>query len=63
LNKKWEKSYYFTLNGIGEVFIGSTQISNELPITQVVDSVQVSYDNASETLIGLSTFKNKSVAK
>jgi len=61
--KNGNSFYYLTLSGANKIFIGSTQISNELPITQVGDSVQVSYDNDSEVLIGLSTFKNKSIAK
>lgn len=61
--KNGNSFYYLTLSGANKIFIGSTQISNELPITLVGDSVQVSYDNDSDVLIGLSTFKNLSMGK
>ena len=56
-------SQKLTLDQSSKIFIGSTQISNDLPITKIGDSVEISYDNDTEALIGLSTFKNKSIGK
>lgn len=61
--KNGNSFYYLTLDQSSKIFIGSTQISNELPITKIGDSVEISYDNDTEALIGLSTFKNKSIGK
>jgi hypothetical protein len=43
------------------IFIGSTQISNDFPITSVGDSVELSFDEEVGQLIGISGFKNKTV--
>ena len=61
--KNGNSFYYLTLDQSSKIFIGSTQISNDLPITKIGDSVEISYDNDTEALIGLSTFKNKSIGK
>lgn len=53
--------YYFTLSGSNFIFIGSSQISNEFPVTTVGDSVEVSFDNDSQDIIDVSTFNNKSI--
>jgi len=55
--------YYFTLSGSKYIFIGSSQISNEFPVTTVGDSVEVTFDNDSQDIIDVSTFDNKNVFK
>jgi len=51
--------YYFTLKDYPKIFIGSSQISNEFPVTVLGDSVTVTYDNDNQEIIDVSTFKNK----
>jgi len=51
--------YYFTLKDYPKIFIGSSQISNEFPVTILGDSVTVTYDNDNQEIIDVSTFKNK----
>jgi hypothetical protein len=55
--------YYFTLKSNTKVFIGSSQISNDFPITTIGDSVTVSYDNDNQDIIDVSTYKNKTIGK
>ncbi|MEI8086147.1 MAG: hypothetical protein WCG93_08020 [Paludibacter sp.] len=55
--------YYFTLRNSPKVFIGSSQISNDFPVSNVGDSVQVSFDNDNQDIIDVSSFKNKTVGK
>ena len=56
--KNGNSFYYFTLNGNPKIFIGSSQLSNELPVTIVGDSVNVSFDTDNEEVIDVSTFDN-----
>jgi hypothetical protein len=55
--------YYFTLKNSTKVFIGSSQISNDFPVTAAGDSVQLTFDNDNQEIIDVSSFKNKSVGK
>jgi len=55
--------YYFTLKSSPKVFIGSSQISNDFPITKIGDSVSVSFDNDNQDIIDVSSFKNKNIGK
>jgi len=55
--------YYFTLKNSPKVFIGSSQISNDFPISNVGDSVAVSFDNDNQDIIDVSSFKNKNFGK
>ena len=55
--------YYFTLRNSPKVFIGSSQISNDFPVSNVGDSVQVTFDNDNQDIIDVSSFKNKTVGK
>jgi len=55
--------YYFTLKSSPKVFIGSSQISNDFPITKIGDSVAVSFDNDNQDIIDVSSFKNKNIGK
>jgi len=55
--------YYFTLRNMPKVFIGSSQISNDFPLTNLGDSVYVTFDNDNQEVIDVSTFKNKNFSK
>ena len=55
--------YYFTLRNMPKVFVGSSQISNDFPLTNLGDSVYISFDNDNQEVIDVSTFKNKSFSK
>ncbi|AXG74198.1 hypothetical protein DVK85_08080 [Flavobacterium arcticum] len=56
--KSGNSFYYFTVDGSAKIFIGSSQLSNELPITQVGDSIDISFDTDAEQVINVSTFDN-----
>ena len=56
--KNGNSFYYFTVQGNNNIFIGSTQISNDIPITMIGDSVEIIYEEDTEKLIGVSSFKN-----
>ncbi|ADQ79177.1 hypothetical protein Palpr_1028 [Paludibacter propionicigenes WB4] len=55
--------YYFTLKNFPKIFIGSTQISNDFPVSNPGDSVYVSFDNDNQEVIDISSFKNRSIGK
>lgn len=55
--------YYFTLRNLPKIFIGSSQISNDFPLTNLGDSVYVTYDNDNQDVIDVSTFRNKNFSK
>jgi len=61
--KNGNSFYYFTVKSIQKVFIGSSQISNDFPITVIGDSVALTYDNDNQDVIDVSSFDNKSVGK
>ena len=61
--KNGNSFYYFTVKDIQKVFIGSSQISNEFPITVIGDSISISYDNDNQDVIDVSSFDNISVGK
>jgi hypothetical protein len=53
--------YYFTLKKFPKIFIGSSQVSNDFPLTNLGDSVYVTFDNDNQEVIDVSSFKNKSI--
>jgi len=55
--------YYFTLKNMPKVFIGSSQISNDFPLTNLGDSVYITFDNDNQEVIDVSTFRNKNFSK
>lgn len=61
--KNGNSFYYFTVQGESKIFIGSSQLSNQLPITRVGDQVEITYDADTEEVIDVSSFKNFSVGK
>jgi hypothetical protein len=61
--KNGNSFYYFTVKDNPKIFVGSSQISNQLPITNVGDSVFVTFDIDGEDIIDISSFKNKDLSK
>lgn len=59
--KNGNSFYYFTLRNSNKIFIGSSQISNELPVTAAGDSAEISFDNDNQEVIDVSTFNNLSL--
>ena len=55
--------YYFTLRNLPKVFIGSSQISNDFPLTTLGDSVYITFDNDNQDVIDISSFKNRNISK
>src|SRR5665647_363456 len=56
--KNGNSFYYFTVEGKENIFIGSSQISNELPVTTKGHSVVISSDADTRGLIDISGFNN-----
>lgn len=61
--KNGNSFYYFTVKDCPSIFVGSSQISNQLPITVVGDNVKISFDLDNEEIIDVSTFENISLKK
>ncbi|MES2864948.1 MAG: hypothetical protein V4666_12560 [Bacteroidota bacterium] len=61
--KNGNSFYYFTIKDYPSIFVGSSQISNQLPITAVGDNVKISFDLDNEEIIDVSTFENISLKK
>jgi len=57
--KNGNSFYYFTIKDYPRIFVGSTQVSGELPITVVGDSVEISFDIDEEKIIDVTRFDNK----
>ncbi len=57
--KNGNSFYYFTVKDYPSIFVGSTQVSGELPITVVGDSVEISFDIDEEKIIDVTRFNNK----
>ena len=56
--KNGNSFYYFTVQGSPKIFIGSSQLSNELPVTTVGDSISISFDADTEEVIDVNKFDN-----
>ena len=56
--KNGNSFYYFKVKDYPNIFVGSSQISNQLPVTMVGDSVTISFDVDLEEVIDISTFEN-----
>lgn len=61
--KNGNSFYYFTVNDYPKIFIGSSQLSNELPVTVVGDSISISFDADTEEVIDVATFDNLKLGK
>jgi hypothetical protein len=49
------------VKGYPKIFVGSSQISNQLPVTMIGDSIAVSYDQDLEEVVDVSSFENINV--
>jgi hypothetical protein len=54
--------YYIMINGSEKIFIGSSNISKKLPLTNVGDSISVQFDEAKQDEIEIFGFENLSLA-
>ncbi len=61
--KNGNSFYYFTVADSPKIFVGSSQLSNQLPITRVGDAIEISFDLDNEEVIDVSSFKNTSIGK
>lgn len=61
--KNGNSYYYFTLQNNPSIFVGSSQISSQLPISMVGDSVEVTFDVDKEEVVDVTTFKNLSLKR
>jgi hypothetical protein len=61
--KNGNSFYYFMVKDNPSIFVGSSQLSNELPITSVGDSIQIYFDVDMEQIIDISDFENLSIGK
>ncbi|HLP65772.1 hypothetical protein [Flavobacterium sp.] len=58
--KNGNSFYYFMVKDYPNIFVGSSQVSAELPVTVVGDSVSISFDVDEEKIIDVVRFDNKS---
>ncbi|WP_396187233.1 hypothetical protein [Flavobacterium sp.] len=56
--KNGNSFYYFTIKDYPNIFVGSSQVSSEIPVTIVGDSVKVSFDIDNEQVIDVTSFDN-----
>jgi hypothetical protein len=50
--------YYFKVKDYPNIFVGSSQISSQLPVTIIGDTVKISFDVDLEEVIDVSSFEN-----
>lgn len=56
--KNGNSFYYFKVKDYKNIFVGSSQISSQLPITLIGDTVKISFDIDLEEVIDVSSFEN-----
>ena len=61
--KNGNSFYYFTVKDYQNIFIGSSQISNILPVSSIGDSIEISFDSDTQGIIDISSFKNNTLQK
>ena len=61
--KNGNSFYYFKVKDYPNIFVGSSQISNQLPVTMIGDSIKISFDIDTEEVIDVSTFQNLDLKK
>jgi len=61
--KNGNSFYYFTVKDYNNIFIGSSQISNALPVSSIGDSIEISFDSDTQGIIDISSFKNITIQK
>lgn len=59
--KNGNSFYYFTVKDYPNIFVGSSQISSEIPITVVGDSIKISFDLDTEKIIDVTSFYNLNI--
>ncbi|MEO0059969.1 MAG: hypothetical protein RLZZ312_1616 [Bacteroidota bacterium] len=53
--------YYFQVEGNPGIFVGTSQISAQIPLTMKGDIIKISFDQDSEKVIDISSFENLSL--
>jgi hypothetical protein len=61
--KNGNSFYYFTTQDSPTIFIGSSQISSQLPLSMVGDSIKISFDIENAEVIDVSSFENITLIK
>ena len=61
--KNGNSFYYFTTKNYPNIFVGSSQVSNQLPLSVVGDSINLTFDIDNEEVIDVSSFENTSMKK
>ena len=56
--KNGNSFYYFVFKDNPKIFVGSSNISLQLPISQIGDRVKITYDDDIEKIIDISSFEN-----
>lgn len=59
--KNGNSFYYFMVKDSPSIFVGSSQLSNELPVTKEGDSIMIQFDVDLEQIIDVSDFDNLSI--
>ncbi|MGV9004981.1 hypothetical protein [Flavobacterium sp.] len=61
--KNGNSFYYFMVKDYPNIFVGSSQVSSDIPITVVGDSIKISFDVDTEKIIDVSSFYNLNIKK
>uniref|UniRef100_UPI00404B4977 hypothetical protein n=1 Tax=Flavobacterium sp. TaxID=239 RepID=UPI00404B4977 len=61
--KNGNSFYYFKVKDYPNIFVGSSQVSSEIPISVVGDSIRISFDLDTEKIIDVTSFQNLSLKK
>lgn len=59
--KNGNSFYYFKVTDFPSIFVGSSQVSTQLPVTVVGDKVKISFDLDNEKIIDVTTFENQTL--
>jgi hypothetical protein len=59
--KNGNSFYYFKVKDYPNIFVGSSQISSQLPVSMIGDSIKISFDIDTEEVIDVSSFENLSI--
>lgn len=51
------------LRNLPKLVIGSSQLSNDFPVTAIGNSVVITFDNDNQDVVVVSTFKNKTISR
>ncbi len=61
--KNGNSFYYFTVKDSPKIYVGSSQLSSELPVTATGDSISITFDVDLENVVDIAGFDNLSVGK